>query len=1093
MLSTASRSSPRARSLHSSALSSSSAALLQSRHSQQCREFSFGVWSSYLSPELQKEGRRRHRMFRYRYMESLNRNLSWDNNLRADNPKVAMKKAISEFSKSTAGHPTSQPTTKYTNLDEIKSWSDEVTGVRPGENIEDVERGAIDHLLRGDKHASQETVWMSPLHKFRKYLDTQHAPETVTPENVLRATTKGKQDASLIDPITNRRMPKQILKQTLKSNTASKYQDLDKYEPASFDDRAPGVDSTPKYNDLDKYHPIEDVDSSKSQSTKYDDVDQYEPVRWNEPNGLQNPTAEENSKKYEDLDRYSTPTIDHPNTQRALTPEEQSKVYDDLDQYHPVQWNEPDGLMGQTSEESSKNYDDLHKYGAVQWNEPDGLRKLTPEELSKDYKDMGEYGPVVWSEPDGLRRLTPEEKSKQYTDLGNYSTPFVAKNSTLQAHEAAQMDSTQRGEPVSATTDLHTNHVAEKYEDLDKYGPVRWNEPDGLRRLTPEELSKNYDDLHLYGATHWNEPDGLRKLTTEEQSKLYHDIPKYAPRGFTGPEILPSRIHPEEASKRYQDLNKYHQYENGDARTSRVHPEETSKQYRDLHKYSNFDNAGPEVERIHPEDASKQYNDLFKYPRAGYEETSDSHQARTRIEEPAKKPEDLSKYETPGLDSVDKTYPAHPEEATKAYEDLDSYQAIRHNEPDGKPASRRKASGRRDESKACPQDTRNGPSFTHTFQSNRSALDLDETSVDSGDGLTAQDIRASTLRRAGENSMSESSAAHEATEHPETSPGLTGNYIRDFPDEFTTSWSTKNSPSKSTLFPESHAHTVAESQTSDTGTDGAELSSMDESFPSNTFNLQPALDRQPGSPWKEAANTCSPASKRIQTSVSSKDIEDESISTFESHSPASMHSHGGEPVSYKILAFDVASDVVKVAEATSTVLDSTAASTPADVLLQLSNPSKFFPHFGPLHAQGYEIVSGSGDVLVFRKVRQASAVHVAHVPDTSQMRPTRINPIDMMGKPVTGNFASPTGFVNYDTLDDFTPKPDPPFRSNIDVRREEPVFSGQKPSKERKKRSIGRKLAIGAVGIAGSAYAVGVLGEYSSTRADASVLKARRL
>jgi len=93
--------------------------------------------------------------------------------------------------------------------------------------------------------------------------------------------------------------------------------------------------------------------------------------------------------------------------------------------------------------------------------------------------------------------------------------------------------------------------------------------------------------------------------------------------------------------------------------------------------------------------------------------------------------------------------------------------------------------------------------------------------------------------------------------------------------------------------------------------------------------------------------------------------------------------------------------------------------------------------------------------------------------------------VDMMGKPVTGNFASPTGFVNYNELaEDAAEKPEPPFRTRAGVRREEPVFSGPKADKAKgtkKKRSLGRRMVMGTVWVAGTAYAVGVLGEYFAT------------
>ncbi len=133
---------------------------------------------------------------------------------------------------------------------------------------------------------------------------------------------------------------------------------------------------------------------------------------------------------------------------------------------------------------------------------------------------------------------------------------------------------------------------------------------------------------------------------------------------------------------------------------------------------------------------------------------------------------------------------------------------------------------------------------------------------------------------------------------------------------------------------------------------------------------------------------------------------------------AAVAADGSEAAAYVVLAFDPLTQSVHVAETSSTVEHVGSATTPAEAIIRLSNPSKFFPHFKPLQEQGYEIISGRGDVLIFRKVRAA-----------------------------TGN------------------------------------ARGYEPSKHaRKRRSLGTRLVVGTVSIAGAAYAIGVFGEYVSTR-----------
>ncbi|KAI1822399.1 hypothetical protein F4861DRAFT_514530 [Xylaria intraflava] len=188
-----------------------------------------------------------------------------------------------------------------------------------------------------------------------------------------------------------------------------------------------------------------------------------------------------------------------------------------------------------------------------------------------------------------------------------------------------------------------------------------------------------------------------------------------------------------------------------------------------------------------------------------------------------------------------------------------------------------------------------------------------------------------------------------------------------------------------------------------------------------------------------------------------------------------------EPTIYKILAYDPAMQNVNVAETTSVLPDLASPLSPTEVIPRLSNPSKFFPYFSPLQAEGFEIVSGRGNVLVFRQVRPGKS---------AAQGGATVNPIDMMGRPPAvpnaAAFVSPTGFVNYDVLQVEEAPAEPPFRSGLHVHREEPVFSGQRLSSgnvksKKPKRRLVRKVVIGGAGVAGISYAFGVVSEYFTT------------
>ncbi|KAI9845472.1 MAG: hypothetical protein M1838_001713 [Thelocarpon superellum] len=227
-----------------------------------------------------------------------------------------------------------------------------------------------------------------------------------------------------------------------------------------------------------------------------------------------------------------------------------------------------------------------------------------------------------------------------------------------------------------------------------------------------------------------------------------------------------------------------------------------------------------------------------------------------------------------------------------------------------------------------------------------------------------------------------------------------------------------------------------------------------------------------------------------------------------------------EATTYKVLAFDPATREMTMAITSSSIApESTESSdkvinTP-EVLLRLNNPAPFLPHFVTLQAEGYEIASGGGDVLVFKKVRDATpAPPAADIPRTTSTVPACerkrppyhiVNPID--GTTI-GNFASPTGFVNHNAvlpeslMEDADPPPSMSSSSPSHtgrggrgkvMRREEAVFSGRKgmpyqtqgeqegesePGPKRPFRRTVRRLFWVGAWVAGCSYAVGVATEF---------------
>jgi hypothetical protein len=703
----------------------------------------------------------------------------------------------------------------------------------------------------------------------------------------------------------------------------------------------------------------------------------------------------------------------------------------------------------------------------------------------------------------------PESELKKYNKVEIDSKPWDLEHSRVYGEDSHVK--LQKQQPVFESDEYEENHTpSDKDGHLSwKYRGIFWHQTDGIASSMTETVVNDKKTVGLW--------------TTNPDYFGYEDLSKYKPTTDTDPHLVSSdEATVKQPTSKYPDLDKYKafRYQEPDGRPTG----EASEQLADLDKYKPVEHNEPEGKLLDSADADIDVAELRKY----------------QSFEPDSKP--------PGCVQGDEGYDAR---------ELDRYEAFRYNEPDGKPlaAGDSAATEHSSELRQYSDMVRFNEPDGKQVEENTSGLspaELDKyeavrwnepdgkavEEVDSVaqslkerdedlDLLRASDVRASagnlrlkgqsaeekaTYRKMLESSLSEHSSSSDAIDTEavaavkkarqmttsSSSPvieekKMTGNYVRDFPEEFSKTWSMESS----SLLPEEMSTSAIEKEIQKAEREEVEGASFD-----NPAVLQPALDRRQASRrslrlaamQQPVIDPYSHAPQGMETSyvdecggqpitsayVKSYGDVNTTTESFTAEADAT------EPTVYKILAYDPTMQAISTAETTSVVPDSSAPLTPAEVLLRLSNPTKFFPHFAPLRAQGFEIVSGSGDVLVFRKVRgeQADA-------QISETAPPPVNPIDMTGgnrpfpTPAMSRFASPTGFVNYDLPPAPTMEQSPPrFVSGIDVRREEPVFSGSKTGQQqegRKKASLPKRMAVGAVWVAGISYALGVVGEYFTT------------
>ena len=227
-------------------------------------------------------------------------------------------------------------------------------------------------------------------------------------------------------------------------------------------------------------------------------------------------------------------------------------------------------------------------------------------------------------------------------------------------------------------------------------------------------------------------------------------------------------------------------------------------------------------------------------------------------------------------------------------------------------------------------------------------------------------------------------------------------------------------------------------------------------------------------------------------------------SSFAAKTTATIPQSTPTPSVYRILAYDLATQKVISSPKTTSLgpfsKEQTQTLMPVEALSVLNNPGKFLPHVMNLYNKGYSVISGASNILVFK--REAKGDELAAAKHAEAIRYP--NPVDGTVAS-TGNFASPTGFVNHDSpipleeleqhhAEGTTADAEPVGQTAQDgvgkVRREEEVFSGQsrggwqdgngrrgrEKGGRRKERRWARVLVTGTV-TAACCYAIGVVSE----------------
>ncbi|KAK3897963.1 hypothetical protein C8A05DRAFT_19374 [Staphylotrichum tortipilum] len=605
-----------------------------------------------------------------------------------------------------------------------------------------------------------------------------------------------------------------------------------------------------------------------------------------------------------------------------------------------------------------------------------------------------------------------------------------------------------------------------EYTDLHQYTAVRYQEPDG-KPAAEKAPAQEYDDLDQYGAVRSHEPNGkyARDYTEppDEAELVEYSKPFLAhePDGKYAAQQVEAET---EADYDAAELDKYRQpfFSHEPDGKYAVAQAEAQEHDAELSQYRAFRSHEPDGKYAGQAEEDPDAAELVTYGPYRASEPDGKYSLRDKV---TAEPADTQTYGAFRSHEPDGKYALRDAAPAEAVEDR-QYGAFRSHEPDGKYAAEAQAAKAAEavEDKVYTAFRSHEPDGKYALRDTTPAELVEEKRYESfrshePDGKYAAEAQAARVAEREAKDL----ANHEAFSYQDAE-------TRPLPQETTPAKRVAELREYTTPQPDVNPSPADAQQT----VDAAELRSYQAvrwNEPDGKLTTaapptgqSPVFDYDLNTPYRRKVEEL-----MAQTAAAEPSPTPES--------PASQPTNHPIPAVYKILVYDPTTHSVETAETTSLVADSATPLSPAEVLPRVSSPAKFVPHFAPLQAQGFEVVSGGGDVLVFRKVCEAvEAAEQAGIREAHPAPP--VNPIDMTGgrggyTVAAGRFASPTGFVNYN-LPMAEGEVAPAAAAAVGGVKEQMGKEGGK----KKKAGVVKRMAVGAVTVGGVSYVLGGLGEH---------------
>ncbi|RHZ60565.1 uncharacterized protein CDV56_101905 [Aspergillus thermomutatus] len=167
---------------------------------------------------------------------------------------------------------------------------------------------------------------------------------------------------------------------------------------------------------------------------------------------------------------------------------------------------------------------------------------------------------------------------------------------------------------------------------------------------------------------------------------------------------------------------------------------------------------------------------------------------------------------------------------------------------------------------------------------------------------------------------------------------------------------------------------------------------------------------------------------------------------------------------YRVLVYDPSTLRIMEAETSSSLQPTDKLLSPAEVLSRLSHPAKFVPYLAKMHNDGYEIVSGGEDIIVFRQASESGSVMRSKIPSRGGLAGQLASTQSEHDK----NLRAATGPSDL--------SPNPAIASTAEASKDTDHAKAWS-----RVRTALRRMLISGVATAGTCYAIGVVVEYFRT------------